>query len=116
MLYFAWVRAHELFDHRAHLRHDEDIFNLKLVHQEGQPAVLDLKVSNPYINNPERERSWGILSYQKSHTDEAICLFHGKLLSQSCTHGEHFFIFSLIAENYNLQEQWADFKKEEKVN
>jgi hypothetical protein len=107
MLYFAWVHHQEIFDQQIHLRHDEDIFTLKLTHQEGRPARLDLKVSNPYTKNPQIERSFGILSYQKGHTEQAICLFRGRLTGQSCTNGEHFFVFSLIAQTHTFQEEWG---------
>lgn len=80
--YFAWVNSDQTtFDPSTMNVMDEDIFEFKLDHEEGQIPTLDLTIVNPRVGllSPNR-KLWGWLSYEPISGSGIVPLFFGVLV------------------------------------
>ncbi len=96
MLRFCWLDAQEPYDPLRHFRCDENIHSVKLVHDEGKPALLTVTVTQtPLVPNPTR-KSHGALSIQRENGDIS-CLFRGIFTGESRTQNTHFYALSFTS-------------------
>ena len=107
MLRFAWLDAAEQYDPQTHFRCDESVYSVKLVHEEGKPAQLDITVAaTPLQNNPVR-KSHGALSIQLRNGD-IKCLFRGVFTETSHTQNKHFYILNFTSSLRPIDEEWQE--------
>jgi|GEM_PF-5356164 len=92
---FAWGNKNDVYDSKVHFREDEKILKIKMVHEEGKPAVAHVLVSGS--RSPPSAHVF--LSFQ------GTLFFRGRLIDRPIFHekGKSLLIFSAQAEN--AQEQ-----------
>lgn len=107
MLRFCWLDAEEQYDPRVHFRCDEKVYSVKLLHEEGKPAQLDITVTQtPLQDNPVRKRH-GALSIQRPG-NEIQCLFRGIFTGESHTHNKHFYVLTFTNALKPLDDDWKE--------
>lgn len=113
-IYFAWVDDGEEFDEDVHLREDEDVFDFKFDHSEGDFAGLQLVIKNPRIGllNPGR-KVWGILSY--SDGDVVTPIFRGRLIGVPTNIFDTLVTIDFTARPSDFEEQKAALADSMKV-
>ncbi len=109
--FFAWEQAPVLFDPILHARRDLDIVDLNLLHEEGKPALLKLKIPTQ-ISLPFP--AWGILSARLN--GKIFCLFQGARLESPHLLEEELQEISLISYPPDADLQMATLLESHKTS
>lgn len=102
--YFAWVNAADSTFSAEFKREDEDVFELKVLHQEGDFPVATVLIRNPNIGllSPGRKQ-WAWIAYEGDGGTEP--LFFGRLAGQPVALGDSVIQVVLRARPRDMQTQ-----------
>jgi hypothetical protein len=104
--FFAWVNAADSTWSSAFAREDEDVFDLKVSHSEGEYPTATVLIRNPNVGllAPSRKQ-WAWVSYAGGDTAGPVPVFFGRIAGNAVSMADDVIQLALRARPKDVQEQ-----------